>query len=60
MRIMEKIENNLETFGLLLKIDASLPNVCSIVVGEPVRGSWWSHPRSRDIFEALQALASSP
>lgn len=26
------------------------------VAGAPVRGSWWSHPRGRAIFQALSAL----
>jgi hypothetical protein len=26
------------------------------VAGEPVRGSWWGHPKSHEIFRALEAL----
>ena len=46
--------------GLLLEIDARLPNVCALVVGEPVRGSWWAHPRSYEIFRVNCALADHP
>ena len=37
-----------------------LPNVAELVAGEPIHGSWWSHPSSHAIFEALNALAASP
>jgi len=47
----------LEEHGLLLQIDAAFPNVCALVVGEPVRGAWWAHPRSHDIFRVNCALA---
>jgi len=40
----------LKRYGLLLQTDARLPNVCALVTGAPVRGSWWAHPRSHDIF----------
>ena len=43
--------------GLLLTQDASFPNVVELVAGETVRGSWWSHPRGREIFAALTELA---
>lgn len=50
----------LEEHGLLLKIDAKLPNVCALVAGEPVHGSWWAHRRSHEIFRALSELAEHP
>ena len=37
-----------------------LPNVAEMIAGEPIRGSWWSHPRSHEIFAAINALADSP
>ncbi|HET7778064.1 MAG TPA: hypothetical protein VFL07_05890, partial [Rudaea sp.] len=30
------------------------------IAGEPVRGNWWSHPRSRTIFAATRAVRDSP
>lgn len=51
----------LESQGMLLEsARGPLPNVASLVVGEPIRGSWWSHPRSHAIFEVVNALADSP
>jgi hypothetical protein len=51
---------SLKQHGLLLQTDAQLPNVCALVAGGPVRGSWWAHPRSHDIFRANCALADHP
>jgi hypothetical protein len=56
--MLETVIAELETNGLLLKTDANLPNVCAIVAGEPVRGSWWSHTMSHQIFQVLTGIAS--
>jgi hypothetical protein len=37
-----------------------LPNVAEMVAGEPIRGSWWSHPQSHAIYDAINRLAGSP
>jgi hypothetical protein len=50
----------LKEHGLLLQTDANLPNVCALVAGAPVRGSWWAHPRSHEIFRANCELAEHP
>jgi hypothetical protein len=47
----------LQDFGLLLETDSKLPSVAGLIAGEPVRGSWWTHPRSHEIFGVLQRLA---
>jgi hypothetical protein len=47
--------------GMLLEsARGPIPNVAELVVGSPISGSWWSHPRSHDIFEAINTLAESP
>lgn len=47
--------------GMLLEsARGPIPNVAELVAGEPIAGSWWSHPLSHDIFEAINALAGSP
>lgn len=48
----------LDRWGLLLVQDAKLPNLAETIVGSPVVGSWWAHPRSREIFRAASALES--
>jgi hypothetical protein len=55
-----KIVAALEQHGILLKTDPKLPNVCAMVVGGPIRGSWWAHPRSHEIFGVLTDLAKHP
>jgi len=37
-----------------------VPSVAEAVAGEPIRGSWWGHPRGHDIFRALSELSGSP
>lgn len=47
--------------GMLLEsARGPLPSAAEIVAGEPIRGSWWAHPRSHAIFEAINTLADSP
>lgn len=47
--------------GMLLEsARGPIPNVAEMVAGEPIRGSWWSHPSSHAIFDVLNVLAGSP
>ena len=47
--------------GMLLQsARGPLPNVAALVAGEPIKGSWWGHPRGHAIFAALQSLEDSP
>jgi len=39
--------------GLLLVQDKQLPNIATLVTGETLRGSWWSHPKGRLIFAVM-------
>lgn len=50
----------LKEHGLLLRTDAKLPNLCSLVAGETVHGSWWAHPRGRDIFAVDSEMEHHP
>jgi hypothetical protein len=36
-----------------------LPNLAEWIAGEPIRGSWWGHPRGHEIFAALTRLHDS-
>ena len=29
------------------------------IANEPVKGNWWAHPKSREIFDALQKVSES-
>ena len=35
------------------------PSVAEAVAGEPIRGSWWSHPKSHEIFVVTRAVRDS-
>jgi len=56
----ERVFAELKKHRLLLRTDANLPNVCALVAGETVRGSWWVHPRSHAIFHVVSELADHP
>lgn len=46
----------LERWGVLMQADALLPSVTTLVAGEPVKGSWWGHPKGHAIFAVLEEL----
>ncbi len=50
----------LERGVLLESARGPIPNVAEVVAGECITGSWWSHPASHSIFEAINELAESP
>jgi len=35
------------------------PSLAEVIAGEPVRGGWWSHPKSREIFAVTRAIRDS-
>ena len=35
------------------------PRLVEVILGEPIRGSWWAHPASHRIFAVLQAVEES-
>jgi hypothetical protein len=36
-----------------------VPNLVEAIVGAPVKGSWWGHPKGKVIFNLLQDLRDS-
>jgi hypothetical protein len=60
MRADDRIRRELRARGLLLKQDKRLPNVVTLVTGESLATSWWSHPSAREIFALLSRLADQP
>ena len=49
------------THGLVLESGAGrAPSLAAAIAGEPLRGSWWSHPRAREIFAITRAIRDSP
>ena len=45
---------------VLASANGAVPNLAAAVAGAPIRGSWWSHPKGKEIFSALSAVADSP
>jgi hypothetical protein len=47
--------------GILLQsAKGPVANLADIVAGEPIKGSWWGHPRGHDIFAAINLVRDSP
>ena len=55
-RRRDQVISFLRDAGLLLQADAELASIATIVAGEPITGSWWSHPRAHDIYDVCVAL----
>jgi hypothetical protein len=36
------------------------PNLAEAIAGEPIRGSWWAHPRSHAIYAIFQEIQNTP
>jgi len=52
----QRIFRTLKKFGFLLESDPKLPSVATLITGEPLRGSWWSHPQAQMIFQVNERL----
>src|SRR5438128_46576 len=39
---------------------ASVPSLAQVIAGEPLRGSWWAHPKGKEIFQLSRAIRGSP
>lgn len=46
----------LDKWGVLLLQDLALPSLVGLIVGKPLKGSWWSHPKGNDIYSTAEAL----
>jgi hypothetical protein len=50
-----------ERHGVVLQAArGSVPSLAEAVAGERIRGSWWGHPKGRDIYGAAEAVCESP
>jgi hypothetical protein len=49
-----------ERHGIVLQAARGpVPSLAEAVAGGPIRGSWWGHPRGKEIFHAAQAVCES-
>jgi hypothetical protein len=44
---------------VLASAKGPVPRLAEAIVNEPIKGSWWAHPKSQQIFAILQAVADS-
>jgi hypothetical protein len=44
---------------LLQSAKGPIPNLAELVVGEAIKGSWWGHPRSHEIFAVINEARDS-
>jgi hypothetical protein len=44
---------------VLMSAKGSVPRLTEAIINEPIKGSWWGHPRSHEIFAVLQTVADS-
>jgi len=45
---------------VLVSAKGAAPRLTEAIAGEPIKGSWWAHPKSHQIFAILQQLEDSP
>jgi len=45
--------------AVLLAARGPLPNLAEAIAGEPIKGSWWGHPKGQDIFRLTEPLDES-
>jgi hypothetical protein len=60
MKTADRVFEALAEHGLLLEQDKKLPNVVTLLTGQSLRSSWWSHPKGRLIFATLTELGRDP
>ncbi len=44
---------------VLVSAKGPLPRLTDAIAGEPIKGSWWGHPKGRQIFAILEAVTES-
>ena len=45
---------------VLASAKGPVPRMTEIIAGEAITGSWWAHPKSRQIYAILQSLEHAP
>jgi hypothetical protein len=57
---MDAMATLIEHGMLLESARGPIPNVAELVAGESIKGSWWGHPKSHEIYDTLNSLDESP
>src|SRR5437868_7284035 len=45
---------------VLASAKGSVPRLADFIAGESIKGSWWAHPKSGEIFAIFQEIGESP
>jgi hypothetical protein len=49
-----------EEHGVVLaSAKGAVPRLTEAIIGEPIKGSWWAHPKSHHIFAMLRSVTES-
>jgi hypothetical protein len=50
-----------ERHGIVLQAARGpVPKLAEAIAGGAIRGSWWGHPKGKEIFRAVRAICESP
>lgn len=50
-----------ERHGVVLQAARGpVPSLAEAIAGGPIRGSWWGHPKSHEIYAVAESLCESP
>ena len=44
---------------VLVSAKGPVPRLTEVIAGGPIKGSWWGHPKSHQIFAILEAVTDS-
>src|SRR5258707_2930047 len=44
---------------VLVSANGAVPRLTEAIAGESIKGSWWAHPKSHQIFAILHAVTDS-
>src|SRR5438445_12144551 len=57
----EKALAFVERHGIVLQAARGpLPNLAEAIAGRAISGSWWGHPKGKEIFRAVRAICENP
>ena len=45
---------------VLASAKGPIPRLADAIAGESIRGSWWAHPKSHQIFDVFRSISDSP
>ena len=50
-----------ERHGIVLQAARGpLPNLAETIAGGAIQGSWWGHPKGKEIFHAVKTIGANP